>query len=100
MSLSRFDTTDILSFTINNDIYDQVIKRGAGRKKDYTMQERYKDCTISELKEKLKIMKKVDIMKELGCPKATFYRILKNIKAVDAFDDEDTANTSIWWYTC
>lgn len=100
MSLSRYDTTDILSFSIDNDTYNKMVKRGAGRKKDYTMRERYEECTVSELKTKLETMKRVDIIKELGCPKATFYRILKNIKKYNSFANADEANTSIWYYTC
>ena len=71
------------------------------------MGKRYKECTVSELKAKLESgMKKSEIIAELGCPKATFYRILKNIKERDeaCIKDEPenlngNADCSIWIYT-
>ena len=71
--------------------------RNAGRKKDFTMNERYKNCTISELKIKLESgMKKSDIIAELGCPRSTFYRILKNIENINVYK---MGEDSIWLYT-
>ena len=43
-------------------------------------------------------MKISEIIKELGCPKATFYRILKNIEA-DERDNLMSGRESIWNYT-
>lgn len=84
----------------------EKITRNAGRKKDYSMFEKYKECTVSELKTKLDSgMKKSEIIAELRCPKATFYRILKNIEKIDVLyttePDEmaDHLNRSIWLYT-
>ena len=78
--------------------------RNAGRKPE-KMDEKYNDCTVYGLKEMLKTMKKVDIIKELGCPKSTFYRVLKNIEAknIDIYGpldvDLECDRNSIWEYT-
>lgn len=88
----RYPQTDILSFSINKETYEKVVNRNAGRKKDYHMNERYKSCTVTQLEEKMKIMKKQAIINELGCPKMTFYRILKNI-------DWEKKDMSIWEFT-
>lgn len=92
MNLSKYPSGYTLSFGIDKNEYDRVVKRNAGRKKDYDMADRYKDCKVSELKKKLKTMKKTEIIKELGCPKTTFYRLLKVLPI-----DEDWADDcSIW----
>lgn len=88
----RYPGTDILSFSIHKETYEKVVNRNAGRKKDYHMDERYKSCTVAQLDAKMKTMKKQDIINELGCPKMTFYRILKNI-------DWDAKDMSIWHFT-
>lgn len=88
-------TTDILSFAINNAAYKKAVYRNAGRKMDYHKHERYKPCTVAELKEKLETMNKSEIAEELGCQRGTLYRILKNVD----FDDKDEQNYSIWSYT-
>lgn len=92
------EKTDVLSFKIDFETFSKVTQRGAGRKKDYSMSERYKKCTVSELKTKLESMKKCEIIEELGCPKATFYRILKNIAAAEV-KNLVNGNDSIWYYT-
>lgn len=88
----RYPQTDILSFSIQKETYEKVVNRNAGRKKDYNMNKRYKSCTVAQLDEKIKTMKKQDIINELGCPKMTFYRILKNI-------DWEAKDMSIWEFT-
>lgn len=98
MSAQRYEECDTLSFEIDFETFNKVTNRGAGRKKDYSMDERYKQCTVSELKKKLDTMKKCDIIKELGCPKATFYRILNNIEK-DKGVIESEPNMSIWHFT-
>ena len=72
--------------------------RNAGRKKDFEMAYRYKECTVSELKMKLDSgRKKSDIIAELGCPRTTFYRILRNLgKEIDL---DLYGSDSIWMYT-
>lgn len=85
---------DILGFSINYDTYNKIVYRKAGRKKDCCMESRYQSCTVSELKLKLKTMKNTEVIKELGCPKATFYRILKNIEGRRGIGDR-----SIWEFT-
>ena len=95
LEAKRYEHNDILNFKIDFETFNKVTKRGAGRKKDYSMEKKYKKCTVSELKTKLKTMKKCDIIEELECPKATFYRILKNIELDNIAEDED----SIWLYT-
>ena len=88
----RYPGTDILSFSIHKETYEKVVNRNAGRKKDYHMNERYQSCTVAQLEEKMKKMKKQDIILELGCPKMTFYRILKNI-------NWEEKEVSIWKFT-
>ena len=102
LKVTRYEGTDILGFKINNESYKKATCRGAGRKKDHNMAARYKECSVAELKVKLGTMKKSEIIKELGCPKATFYRILNNLKVdgcnmenIDSLFDDD----SIWIYT-
>ena len=89
---------DYLMFKIDFDKFDTATSRRAGRKKDYTMDKRYKSCTVAELKEKLdKGMKKTEIMRELGCPKPTLYRIIKNL---DGFwDKKHFQDYDIWDFT-
>jgi len=99
---TRYESTDVLTFIIDKEKYDKVVKRGAGRKKDYKLEEKYKKCTVSELKKMIETMKKSDIIKELGCPKRTFYNILNNIKEAEEFLDaeyEQGCDPSIWDYT-
>ena len=84
------------------DEYVRNKTRCAGRKKDYKMEQRYKECTVSELKMKLKTMKRCDIIAELGCPKTTFYRIINKLKELECdFENEDSLvdDVSIWIYT-
>ena len=102
MRATRYESADILTFMIDKEKYEKVVKRGAGRKKDYSMEEKYKKCTVSELKKMLETMKKSDIIKELECPKRTFYNILNNIKEAEEFLDaeyEQGYDPSIWDYT-
>lgn len=96
MEAVRSDCTDLLTFKIDFDTFEKVTNRGAGRKKDYDMGKKYKECTVGELKEKLKTMKKSEIAEELGCPRMTLYRILKNMES-SLSADLDTM--SIWFFT-
>ena len=100
LSLSKINNSDILMFSLHH--YKEKTSRNAGRKKDYSMHSKYKECTVSELKMRLLTMKKSEIIKDLGCPKSTFYRILNNLKERECiFDGEDAFmdNDSIWLYT-
>lgn len=102
MNAQRYEEWDTLSFKINFETFNKITNRGAGRKKDYSMEKRYKECKVSELKMKLETMKKCDIITELGCPKTTFYRILKNIeedKTYIDFEKKMGIDPSIWDFT-
>ena len=92
--------SNLVSFNVDYETFNKTTNRGAGRKKDHKMSERYKECTVSELKMKLDSgMKKIDIIKELGCPGMTFYRILKKIEEDDIFNWEGGQDCSIWLFT-
>lgn len=80
---------------LNEDKYRSVMSRHAGRKADFERKyDAYGKCTVEELEEKLRIMKKSDIAKELGCSRMTLYRIINNISERNPAKD-----TSIWHYT-
>ena len=90
---------NIVSFFINYETFNKTVTRKAGRKKDYAMGNRYKPCTVSELKAKLESgMKNLQIIEELGCPKSTFYKILNNLKKDENLFDH-IKDDSIWDYT-
>lgn len=83
---------------MNEDKVAVKTTRNAGRKQQLFKNGKYKECTVSELKMKLESgMKKTEIINELGCPKATFYRILKNLG--EDIEHEDVQMHSIWIYT-
>lgn len=86
---------DFISLKINEDKYQAVLKRHAGRKANFIEKyEKYGKCTVSELQEKLKTMKKTKIAQELGCSRMTLYRIINNIS-----ERTPDGTTSIWHYT-
>lgn len=101
LEISRKENTetgvsyDFVVLKVNEERYQSVITRHAGRKADFDRKyDTYGKCTVAELQEKLKTMKKTDIAKELGCPRMTLYRILRNIS-----ENNPDADTSIWHYT-
>ena len=86
---------DFIVMKVNDEQYKNAITRNAGRKPDFNKKyDMYGKCTVAELQEKLKIMTKSDIAKELGCPRMTLYRILHNIE-----ENKPDPKTSIWHYT-
>lgn len=86
---------DFIVLKVNEEKYQSSMTRHAGRKADFDQKyDKYGKCTVRELEEKLKSMKKTDIAKELGCSRMTLYRIINNIsKRCPA------GETSIWHYT-
>ena len=99
LTADRGEVCDYLNFAINFEKFDKITGRNAGRKKDKTMKDRYKPCTVSQLKMKLNQgMKKSEIIQELGCPKPTFYRILKHLDGLN-WDWEFLQDCSIWEFT-
>ena len=87
---------NMLSININSDIYINKVKRHAGRHMDANNHGRYKECSVIEFKEMLETMKHREIIADLKCPRATFYRILRNLRELDDWDDN---TMSIWFYT-
>lgn len=86
---------DFIVLKVNEEQYKNALTRKAGRKADFNKKfDMYGKCTVAELQEKLKIMTKSDIAKELGCPRMTLYRILHNIS-----ENKPDPETSIWHYT-
>ena len=95
--------TLLLTFRIDLTTYNRKTTRKAGRKISYNkVQERgYSPCTIGELRERLKAKpQKTTLAAELGCPRITLYRIIKNLDAEDWYEGDDYLQTrSIWNYT-
>lgn len=88
-------TYDFLVLRVNEEQYQSIMTRHAGRKPDFEKKyDSYGKCTVAELKEKLVTMNKSKIAEELGCSRMTLYRILHNIEARNPAGD-----TSIWHYT-
>ena len=87
---------DLLCIEFNSDTYLQKTNRNAGRKTDANKHGRYTECTVSEFKNMIDTMKHKDIIEYLKCPRATFYRVLRNLRERD--DWENNA-LSIWFYT-
>ena len=87
---------DMVSFTVNEAQYDTITTRHAGRKSSYSDKYRkYGECTVEELREKLKLLPKTKVAEELGCSRMTLYRILHNIA-----EQKPEGYMSIWHYTC
>jgi len=87
---------DMLCININSDTFIQKTNRNAGRKADVNKHGNYTECSVAEFKTMIDTMKHKDIIKYLNCPRATFYRILKNLRERDDWDDNVL---SIWYYT-
>jgi len=86
---------DFIVMKVDEEQYKAALTRKAGRKPDFNKKyDMYGKCTVGELQEKLKTMTKSDIARELGCPRMTLYRILKNIA-----ENHPDPETSIWHYT-
>ena len=86
---------DFIVLKVNEERYHAAKTRHAGRKADFERKyDEYGKCTVAELEEKLKTMKKTEIAGELGCSRMTLYRILHNISERNPAKD-----TSIWHYT-
>lgn len=87
---------NMLSININSDTYINKVKRHAGRRMDANKHGKFKECNVMEFKEMLETMKHREIIADLKCPRATFYRILRNLRELDDWDDN---TMSIWFYT-
>ena len=88
-------TYDFIVLKVNEEKYHSAKTRHAGRKADFDKKyDMYGKCSVAELEEKLKTMKKTEIAKELGCSRMTLYRIINNIS-----EREPAKDTSIWHYT-
>lgn len=88
-------TYDFIVLKVNEERYHSAKTRHAGRKADFDKKyDMYGKCSVAELEEKLKTMKKTEIAKELGCSRMTLYRIINNIS-----EREPAKDTSIWHYT-
>jgi len=86
---------DFVVIKVNEEKYHSAKTRHAGRKADFDRKyDMYGKCSVAELEEKLKTMKKTEIAKELGCSRMTLYRIINNIS-----EREPAKDTSIWHYT-
>ena len=86
---------DFVVLKVNEEKYHAAITRHAGRKSDFERKyDAYGKCTVADLEEKLKTMKKTEIARELGCSRMTLYRIINNISERNPAKD-----TSIWHYT-
>jgi len=86
---------DFIVMKVDEEQYKAALTRKAGRKPDFKKKyDMYGKCTVGELQERLKTMTKSDIARELGCPRMTLYRILKNIA-----ENHPDSETSIWHYT-
>ena len=86
---------DFIVMKVDEEQYKAALTRKAGRKPDFNKKyDMYGKCTVGELQERLKTMTKSDIARELGCPRMTLYRILKNIA-----ENHPDPETSIWHYT-
>ena len=88
-------TYDSITIRLDKEKYNEVLTRHAGRKADFEGKyDMYGKCTVAELKDRLKTSSKTKIAQELGCPRMTLYRIIKNIELRNPAGD-----ISIWHYT-
>ena len=86
---------DLVSLKVNKERYKKAMTRYAGRKADFSKKyDKYGECSVEELQEKLKSMPKTKIAQELGCSRMTLYRIIKNEEK-----HSPDGNMSIWHYT-
>lgn len=89
-------TCDLLCISFNSDTFIRKTKRNAGRHMDANKHGKYKECSVTELNNMLNTMRHREIIEELKCPRATFYRILKTLRELDDWDNNPS---SIWFYT-
>ena len=76
-----------LGIVINNDTFRRARTRHAGRKKVYGKGKNY-NCqpTVGEVFEWRKTMTHQQIIEKIGCPRATYYRRIKDLsKCYDDF---------------
>ena len=86
---------DFITIKVNKERYKKAMSRHAGRKADFNKKyDTYGRCTVAEIQEKLLSTTKTKIAEELGCPRMTLYRILKNIAKM-----EPDGKMSIWHFT-
>ena len=86
---------DYVIFKTNVEQYEEVMTRHAGRKPNFAEKyDKYGKCTVAELQEKLGTISKTKLAEELGCPRMTLYRIIKNIEKMNPDGD-----MSIWHFT-
>ena len=88
----------IVGFGVHENKFKAKIKRGRKKK----CEKNHAACTVGELKSKMKDMKDFEVMEAIGCPKSTFYRIKKMLKAMGCDmknADPRFDNKSIWDYT-
>ena len=100
IEVKRYESTgtsgyDIVTMKVDEKQYKKATTRHAGRKANFSEKyDKYNACTVKELQEKLQTMTKTKIAEELGCPRMTLYRILKNIE-----QQSPDGSVSIWHYT-
>lgn len=101
LNIERYENTeltsshDTLHIKVNEEQYKKITTRYAGRKQNFIeMHEKYKVCTVEELKEYLSKMTKTKTAALLGCSRMTLYRVIRNIEKY-----EPEGDMSIWHYT-
>ena len=86
---------DFVTLKVNEKRFHESTTRHAGRKSNFAEKyDKYGECTVAELQEKLKSESKTKIAEELGCHRMTLYRILKNISEMNP-----DGSMSIWHFT-
>jgi len=101
LRIDRYEDTDyrsgydIVTFRINEEKYQRITNRNAGRKPNFIAKyEKYRPCTVLELRSMLETKTKTETARILGCSRMTLYRILKNLKELKPEEDR-----SVWHYT-
>lgn len=91
LSAKYLDRT--LLINIDSDEYLKKSSRNAGRRKNYARAFDYNmNPTIQEVFEMQERMTNAQIIEQIGCPRATFYRALKNAKDLVEHDDSYRAD--------
>lgn len=86
---------DFVTLKVNEKRFNESTTRHAGRKPNFAEKyDKYGECTVAELQEKIKCESKTKIAEELGCHRMTLYRILKNISEMNP-----DRSMSIWHFT-
>lgn len=86
---------DFVTLRVNEERYKESTTRNAGRKPNFAEKyDKYGECTVAELQEKLKRESKTKIAEELGCHRMILYRIIKNISEMNP-----DGTMSIWHFT-